>query len=169
LRISLIVAAARNGVIGRAGKLPWHLPADLRRFKQLTTGKPVLMGRKTYDSIGKPLPGRTNIVITRDPAYAPPGVTVAHSFDAAIATARDVAKRTGADEIAVVGGADIFRLAFPIAGRIHLTEVRADVAGDTVFPAFERSEWREVSREDHAAESADGFAYSFVVLDRRAR
>lgn len=169
MRISLIVAAARNGAIGRGGALPWHLPADLKRFKQLTLGKPILMGRKTFDSIGRPLPGRANIVITRDRSYAPAGVTVVHGFDDALGKAREAAKQLGADEIVVIGGADIFRLALPVADRLHLTEVHADVRGDTFFPAFDRAEWAETLREDRKSDGADGMAYSFVVLERHAR
>ena len=169
MRVSLIVAVARNGVIGRAGGLPWQISADLKRFKQLTLGKPVVMGRKTFDSIGRPLPGRTNIVITRDPTYAPAGVVVTHSFEDALAQARDAARALGTDEIAVIGGADIFRLALPLADRLHLTEVHAEVTGDTWFPPFDRAEWRDVSREDRDPDTPAGPAYSFVVLDRRAR
>ena len=156
-------------MIGRAGGLPWHLPADLKRFKQLTMGKPMVMGRKTFKSIGRPLPGRTSIVITRDPAYAAVGVTVVHGFDEALARARDAAKEHGADESAVIGGADIFRLALPVADRIHLTEVHADAPGDTYFPAFDRADWAETFREHRTPDTQDGPAYSFVVLDRRAR
>src|SRR5262245_8417642 len=126
--VSLIVAMAENGVIGRDNALPWRLPEDLRRFKTITMGKPVIMGRKTFESIGKPLPGRTNIVLTRDKSWSADGVSVVHSFDEAMARAGEVA------EVAVIGGAELFRMALARADRIYLTLVHAEVAGDVVFP-----------------------------------
>jgi dihydrofolate reductase len=163
--VSLLVAVARNGVIGRDNALPWHLPDDLRRFKALTLGHAVVMGRRTYESIiertGRPLPGRENVVMTRQAGYAAPGCRVAHSLDAALCAAG------GAKEIFVIGGADIFALALPLAQRLDMTEVHADVEGDVVFPRYDRGEWREVSREPGAG--AQGLRYDFVVYERRAR
>jgi dihydrofolate reductase len=158
--ISLLVAIARNGVIGRDNALPWHLPEDLKRFKALTLGHPVIMGRKNYESIGKPLPGRENIVVTRSAQYAAPGCRVARSLEAALSSA------AGTDEIFVIGGAEIFTLALPLAHRLQVTEIHADVVGDVVFPDYSRGEWREISREPGAG--AQGLRYDFVVYARRA-
>ncbi|OJU55764.1 MAG: diacylglycerol kinase, partial [Alphaproteobacteria bacterium 62-8] len=143
--IALILAMADNGVIGDAGGIPWRIPEDMRRFKALTMGKPIVMGRRTWESFPKrPLPGRTNIVITRDPAYRAEGGVVAGSLEAALTAAR--AERP--DEIMIVGGAEIYRAALPLAGRIHLTEVHIEAGGDTMF-AFDRAAWREKARESH--------------------
>ena len=163
--VSLLAALARNGVIGRDNALPWHLPDDLKRFKALTLGRPVIMGRKTRESIvaitGKPLPGRENIVVTRTPGYAAPGCRVVHSFEAALSAAE------GAAEVFVIGGAEIFALALPVAQRLHMTEIDAEVNGDAVFPEYDRSEWRELSREPGAG--SQGLRYDFVVYERRAK
>ncbi len=153
----LVVARAANGVIGAAGTLPWHLPADLRHFKALTIGKPMIMGRKTFDSLPGLLPGRRHIVLTRDPAWAAQGADVASDLDAAIALA-------DAPEIAVIGGSEIFALTLPRATRVELTEIAADFAGDTVMPPL-GSGWREVAREDHAATEAHP-PFAFVTLRR---
>ena len=158
----LVVARARNGVIGRGNGLPWHLPEDLRRFKSLTLGKPVLMGRKTHEAIGRPLPGRVNIVLTRDPHWTAPGVTTAHDLDEAFAAAGPAA------EIMVIGGAELYRQLLPHASRIELTEVAADVDGDTCLEAFPAAEWQEAARETHAADERHAWPYSFVTLRRRA-
>jgi dihydrofolate reductase len=163
--ISFVVARADNGVIGRDNALPWHLPADLRHFKRLTVGKPVVMGRRTFDSIGKPLPGRHNIVLTRDPTWRADGVTVVSNLAEAIAAA-GLDPKTRADEVAIIGGAAVYAQALPIATRIHLTEVHAAPDGDTRLPAFDPARWRETTREDHPAED-DRPAYSFVTLERR--
>lgn len=162
MRISLVVAMAENRVIGRAGGLPWHISADLKKFKALTLGKPVIMGRKTFQSIGRPLPGRTNIVITRDASYGEVGISVAAGLDAALG----IAAGEGAGEAMVIGGGEIYRMALPLARRVYLTEVHIEVSGDTLFPALEAGAWKEAGREDHDAEGADVPAYSFVVLDR---
>jgi dihydrofolate reductase len=155
--IVLIVAVAANGVIGAEGRLPWHIPADLRHFKALTTGKPMVMGRKTFESLPGLLPGRRHIVLTRDAGWSAPGAEVAHDLDTAL-------KLAGPGEVAVVGGAEIYALALPRATRIELTEVHAEVAGDTTLPPL-GPEWREVAREEHTAEAArPGFA--FVTLAR---
>jgi dihydrofolate reductase len=166
------VARARNGVIGRAGELPWRLKSDLAIFKAVTMGKPVIMGRKTWESLPRrPLPGRTNIVITRDGSYeergAGKGAVVCERFDEALQIAREQAEEDGAEEVCVIGGADIFALAFPKASRLYLTEVDAEVEGDIYFPAFDESRWAEVSREPHPAGEGDDHPFVFRVLDRR--
>lgn len=153
----LIVAAARNGTIGRDGTLPWHIPADLKRFKALTMGKPMVMGRKTFASLPGLLPGRRHIVLTRDPAWTAPGAEVAHDLPAALTLA-------GPGEVAVIGGAEIFALALPLAGRIELTEVQADVPGDTAMPPLGPG-WRETARDGHAP-SGERPGYAFVTLVR---
>jgi len=166
MRVALIVAMGENRVIGRAGALPWRLPEDLKHFKSLTMGKPIIMGRKTFRSIGRALPGRANIVVTRDRAFGADGVDVVHSLDDALATARDAAGALGADEIMVIGGAEIYAGALGRAGRVYLTEVHAAPDGDAFFPMFDPAEWTETSRKRHPGAGADGPAYSFVQLDR---
>lgn len=167
--LTLVVARADNGVIGRDNALPWHLPADLRHFKRLTVGKPVIMGRRTFESIGKPLPGRHNIVLTRSPGWTFGGVTVAPNLAEAVAAAG--LQHARPDEIMIIGGAAVYAEALPSARRIHLTEVHAAPAGDTSLPPFPAG-WREIAREDHPAEgdapAAEGDApgYSFVTLER---
>ena len=153
----LIVAVAANGVIGAEGHLPWHLPADLKRFKALTMGKPMIMGRKTFDSLPGLLPGRRHIVLTRDRTWRSPGAETANDLSGALALA-------GEGEVAVIGGAEIFALALPLAAKVELTEVHRDIAGDTVMPALGPG-WREVAREDHDA-VGDQPGYSFVTLER---
>jgi len=164
-RLSLVVAMARNRVIGRDGALPWRIPGDMRYFKRVTMGKPLVMGRKTFQSIGRPLPGRANIVVTRDTGFAADGVTVAHGVDAAVAIARDIARHDGVDEIMVVGGGEIYAAVLPAADRIYLTEVAVDVAGDALFPAIARDAWRETTRTAHPADGAAP-AHAFVTLER---
>ncbi len=164
MQLVLVVARADNGVIGRDGALPWHLPADLRRFKRITVGKPVVMGRKTFVSIGKPLPGRHNIVLSRDAAWRAEGVTVVLNLAEAVAAA-GLDPRARADEIMIIGGAQIYAEALPSAVRIELTEVHLSPTGDTVLPAFDAARWREVAREDHPAQG-DAPAHSFVTLER---
>ncbi len=159
--ITLVVAMARNRVIGRDNGLPWRLSEDLKRFKATTLGKPLLMGRKTFESIGKPLPGRRNIVLTRDRAWHAQGLDVVRSVEAALQLAR------GAPELAVIGGAEIYRLTLPIAHRIQLTRVEADIAGDTLFPALDMTEWSEVQAGAHPADERNQYPVTFVVLDRR--
>lgn len=168
MRLALIVAMAENGVIGRDGGLPWHISADLKYFKARTSGKPVVMGRKTHQSIGRLLPGRPNIVVSRNPDFSVPGILMAGDLKTALAMAAQLAKESGAEEIIVMGGAEIYRQALVGADRIYLTEVHAAVEGDALFPNFDRSEWREISRERHPAAGADSPAYSFVILDRIA-
>jgi dihydrofolate reductase len=160
--IALVVAVAENGVIGQAGALPWRIPEDLKRFKALTVGKPVIMGRKTWDSLPrKPLPGRHNIVMTRDPSFHADGATAAHSLDDALA----LAAKDSPDEIMIIGGEAVFAAALPFAERIHLTEVAAAPKGDAFMPRFDAAQWRETSRE--GPYDANGLAYSFVTLQRR--
>jgi dihydrofolate reductase len=158
--VSMLVAADERGAIGRDGALPWHLPNDLKRFKALTMGKPVVMGRRTWLSIGRPLPGRQNIVVTRQDGFVAPGATVVGSLDAAIAAAGDV------PEVCIIGGGELYRLALPRADLIRLTRVHATVTADAFFPALEAGQWREVSREDHAADANHAYPYSFIELRR---
>ncbi len=167
--LSLVVAVAENGVIGRDNGLPWRLPGDLQYFKRITMGKPLIMGRKTFESIGRPLPGRTNIVVTRDPAWTAEGVVVANSLPRAVDLAQEVAATGGAGEVMVIGGAEIYAAALPRADRIYLTEVHAAVDGDARLPRLDRAEWREVSRERRVAAAGDQFDYSFVVFERQAQ
>jgi len=157
---------ARNRVIGRNNALPWYLPEDLRYFKQVTMGKPIIMGRRTWESIGRPLPGRTNIVISRDPEFSADGVKVVQSLEAAITLAEHVTVIDGGDEAVVMGGAQIYEMALPMADRLYMTQVHADVDGDVLFPEFELSAWHELGREDFSASDANPYDYSFVVLER---
>jgi dihydrofolate reductase len=159
--VSIIVATDERGAIGRDGGLPWRLPDDLRRFKALTLGKPVVMGRRTWDSIGKPLPGRHNIVVTRATGRGLEGATVVNSLAAAIAAAGDV------PEVCIIGGAEIYRLALPITDVIHLTRVRATVAADTYFPELAAGEWDEEVLEERAADDRHALPFSYVVQRRR--
>ena len=166
------VARARNGVIGRAGGLPWRLKSDLAIFKATTLGKPIIMGRKTWESLPRrPLPGRINIVVTRDGSYEEEGhakgALVCERFEEAVQIAREQAEEDGVDEVCVIGGADIFALAFPKASRLYLTEVDADVQGDVFFPPFDEGRWTEISREAHPAGEGDDHPFVFRVLERR--
>ncbi|KAB2960127.1 MAG: dihydrofolate reductase [Thermoanaerobaculia bacterium] len=166
MRVSLIAAVADNGVIGREGGLPWHLPADLGRFKRLTTGHHLIVGRATWESVGRPLPGRTFVVVTSRPDYAAPGATVVRSLAEAIRLAR----AAGDDEPFVAGGAGIYREALErgLVDRLYLTRIHRAYAGDTRFPAWDESAWRVVEEERHVAEAqGDRPAFDFVVLERR--
>jgi len=159
--LELVVAVAENDVIGRGNQLPWRLPADLRHFKSLTMGKHLLMGRKTYQSIGKALPGRTNIVLSRSPQFNPGDCTIVDGLDAAVRVAGPGAA------IMVIGGAEIYRQCIARAGRIHLTLVHAVIeGGDTYFDGWRGGRWREISRERHEADATHQYAYSFVTLER---
>lgn len=165
--VALIVAVAENGIIGRAGGLPWQLSSDLKTFRRITMGKPLIMGRRTFQTLKKPLDGRDNIVVSRDPYFeAPPGVSVVESFADALILARVLARTRGADEIMVIGGAEIFRTALPHADRIYWTDVHAKPDGDTAFPAFDPAEWREVSREVLEKGEKDEFPATLLVLER---
>lgn len=160
MRTSLIVAMQRNGVIGRDGDLPWHLSADLKRFKQLTMGHHIIMGRKTFESIGRLLPGRTSVVVTRQPDFQAAGAIVTHDVNDAIAAASDD------EEAFIIGGAEIYHQALPLVDRIYLTEVEADVAGDARFPEFDRSQWTVVERTEYPADERNDHPHTFTVLDR---
>ena len=169
MRTTFVVAAARNGVIGRGGGLPWKLSSDLKLFRQLTIGRPVIMGRRTWESLGiQPLPDRHNIVITRKPDYRAQGALVVHSLDEALATARRLAVADGADEIAIIGGGEIFAeaLAAGLVDRIYLSEVDLEPAGDTVMPKLDSPKWRETSRRKMPKGPRDEAEFSFVTLDR---
>ena len=166
VRIALIVAMAENRVIGRGGDLPWRISADLKHFKAKTLGKPIVMGRKTFESIGKPLPGRANIVVTRGGASVPDGVELVGDIDAALEIARERARESGADEIMIIGGAALYEAMLPRADRLYLTEIHEAVSGDTVFPEIDTGEWQEVEREDR--DDIHSAPVSFVTLDRKA-
>jgi dihydrofolate reductase len=166
-RIAFVVAVAENGVIGRDGTLPWHLPSDLKRFRRLTLGKPMIMGRKTYQSIGRPLDGRDTIVLTRAKGFSAPGVHAAHSIEEAVTLGRALAAKRGADEVAVIGGEEVFRLALPYADRVYLTLVRGRPAGDTRFDLPDAGTWRETAREPMAQTPDDQYPADFVVLERQ--
>ena len=161
------VARSRNGVIGRDGDLPWRLKSDLQIFKQVTLFKPVIMGRKTWDSLPKkPLPGRLNVVLSRDGSFEPQGAVVCESFGEALAIAREQAAEDGAEEVCVIGGAAVFAEALPRARRLYITEVDVEVEGDTFMPPIDESQWREVRREEHPAGPDDDHAFVFRVLER---
>lgn len=166
MRLSMIVALAENGVIGRENKLPWFLPGDLKYFKEVTMGKPLIMGRKTFDSIGRPLPGRTNIIITRDGSYKPEGTKVVSSLEAALEMAKAALLLEGGDEIMVIGGAEIYTQFLPKANRLYLTQLHSPIDGDAFFPEINESEWSESTREDFSASGANPHDYSFIVLER---
>ncbi len=158
--ISLIVAVSANGVIGRGGELPWHLSDDLKRFKQLTLGKPIVMGRKTFESIGRALPGRQNIVLTRQLEFVADTCEVVSSVDAAIATAGD----TG--EVMVIGGSEVYKLFLPLAERIYMTRVHMDIDGDARFPELDDQQWQETKREHHDADDSNEYEFTTSVLER---
>jgi dihydrofolate reductase len=162
LRLTIVAAIAGNGVIGRAGSLPWHLPDDLRHFKALTLGRPILMGRRTFESIGRPLAGRRNLVLTRSAQPLPPGTEAFNSLPSALqACALE-------PEVCVIGGVEVFRAALPLTDRLELTLVRATPEGDVFFPELELSRWREVARIEHAADERHAHAMTFVTLDRKS-
>jgi len=163
--VSLIAAVARNGAIGKANDLPWRLPDDMRFFMDTTSGHHVVMGRKNYESLPekfRPLPNRVNLVMTRSPGFSAPGCAVVHELADALAMAKD----KGETELFVIGGAEIYTLALPLADRLYLTEIDAEVTGDTFFPALNRQAWQEVSRRHHAADSRHAFAFDFVLYKR---
>jgi dihydrofolate reductase len=162
MKLSLIVAMADNHVIGHNNRLPWHLPADLKHFRAITLGKPVLMGRKTWESIGRPLPGRTNIVITRNADYLAADCVVVHSLDEALRAAGSAA------EVMVIGGAELYRQALPQADTLYLTLVHGEFEGDTRFPDWQPDDWRETERIDHGPDDRNPHAYSFITLERIA-
>ena len=161
VRVSLIAAMAENRVIGVNNTLPWRLPADLRHFRRVTTGHHVIMGRRNYESIGKPLPDRTNIVVTRNPSYRAPGCLVKHSIEDALAAAQND------PEVFVIGGAEIYRQALDRADRLYLTLVHAQIEGDTYFPPVDEKQWQEISRERHEPDEMNPHACTFLVYDRK--
>jgi dihydrofolate reductase len=165
--LSLVAAIARNRVIGGDNRLLWRIKADLRHFRELTLGKPVIMGRKTFLSIGKPLPGRDNIVVTRDRSFSAQGVTVVHSIEEALSAGRALAAARGGSDIMVAGGADIYAQTIGQAARLHITEVALDPEGDAVFPVIDRAEWREEARKPQPKGPDDDAAYAFVDYVRR--
>lgn len=160
MQVSIIVAMDRNRVIGKNDTLPWHIASDLQNFKKITMGKPIVMGRKTHESIGRPLPGRENIILTRDQNYHAEGCTVLQSMDEIFEYCKDV------DEIMITGGSEIYQHTLDQASRLYLTEVHTEIDGDTFFPEFDRTEWKEISREDFKADEENDYDYSFVVLER---
>ncbi len=166
--LAVVVARARNGVIGRDGGLPWRLKADLQLFKANTLGKPVIMGRKTWDSLKlRPLPGRTNIVLSRDQSFEAKDAVVCDSWSEALSIAREQAEEDGAEEVCVIGGEALFALALPKARRLYLTEVEAEVDGDARFPDFNEADWIEVRRQAHAADDTNDHPFVLRVLERR--
>ena len=166
LKLSVIVAVAENGVVGKNNALPWYLPADLQYFKRTTMGKPIVMGRKTFESIGRPLPGRTNIVISNNPDYSAEGVAVVSSLEQALVYAGEVALIDGTEELMVIGGATVYAAAIPLADRLYVTEVHATVEGDAYLGDINWRPWCESSREHHKAEPPNPYDFSFVVYDR---
>jgi dihydrofolate reductase len=166
--ISLIVAVAKNNVIGANGRLPWRLSSDLKTFRRLTMGKPIVMGRKTFASLGKPLDGRDNIVVTRNPYFASEGVSAFNSLSEALVLARALARTNGSDEVMIIGGAEMYKTALPLAHRIYWTSVNAEPEGDVVFPALAREEWTEVSSEVLPRGPRDDHAATLVILERKA-
>ena len=158
--ISIIAAMSENRVIGQHNRLPWHLPADLKLFKRLTMGKPVLMGRKTFESIGRPLAGRTNVIISRNPRFKADNCIVAHSLEEAIGAVKT------SDELMVIGGASFYEQALPLADRMYLTMIHSTFPGDAFFPKYKKEEWREIERSDHGASDANPYSYSFIVMQR---
>lgn len=164
--ISIIVAAAENGIIGRGGQMPWRMPSDLKYFRTLTLGKPVIMGRKTFQSLGRPLEGRSNLVVTRDPAFAAQGIETFPSFEQALERGRTLAAASGAGEVMVIGGAEIYRLALTVADRVYLTRVLASPDGDTAFPALDPAHWVLASETALAKAPRDDHAAQILVYER---
>ncbi|SCY69869.1 dihydrofolate reductase [Microvirga guangxiensis] len=164
----LVVAVAENGVIGRDNQLLWRIRTDLKRFRELTMSKPMIMGRKTFESIGKPLPGRETIVLTRDSGFSAPGIHVVHGWDQAVSKGEELATAMGAGAIAVVGGAEIYRIALPHVQTIYLTEVAASPAGDAFFPPVDRSLFRETARISHPKSPDDEHPFTFIDFERRS-
>ncbi len=168
MRIALVWAMSENRVIGRNNNLPWHLSNDLKYFKKITTGKPVIMGRKTYDSIGRPLPNRVNIVITRDTSFTAEGIKVVHSLADAIELAEAESIVSGSEEVIVMGGAEIYAQALPFADRLYITQVHAQVEGDAFFPEFDLAAYAEVGRDDFYADGPNPYDYSFCIYEKKS-
>lgn len=169
ITISIVVAVAANDVIGNDGGMPWKLSTDLKRFKALTMGKPMIMGRKTFDSVGKALPGRTSVVVTRDPSWQAEGVVPVQSLDVAIELAQEIAKANGADEICIVGGGEIYRQAMDKADVLHVTRVEATPDGDTFFPKIDPDHWQQISSENVPEGEKDSVATRYLVYKRRSK
>jgi len=166
MKVAMIWAMSQNRTIGLNNDMPWRLPNDLKYFKQVTLGKPVIMGRKTFDSLGKPLVNRENIVITRQENWHKEGARVTANLDQALALAKDLAKLAGQDEVIIMGGAEIYNLGLPVVDKLYLTQIHAHIDGDTHFPEFDLAAFREVSREDHQASGDNPYDYSFLVYEK---
>lgn len=167
IRITIVVAVSENGVIGNDGDMPWKLSTDLKRFKALTLGKPLIMGRKTFESIGRPLPGRPHVIVSRNPDFHPDGVHVATSFESAVDRAAAIAAETGADEICVVGGGEIYHQALPLADTLHVTHVEAELAGDTRFPSVDPRVFEKIEESQVPAGEKDTYATRYAIYRRR--
>lgn len=167
MEIAIIAAIAENNAIGINNNMPWHLPDDLRYFKIITMNKPIIMGRKTFDALGKPLPGRTNIVVTRDKQYNHEGIRVTHSLKEAISLAEHIGQAEGSSELMIIGGAEIYRQALSKANKLYLTRIYQSFAGDAFFPILAENEWKEVSRQDHGVNDNCNLAHSYLVLEKR--
>ena len=167
MRLAVICAMSRNGVIGKGNGLPWNLPGDLKHFKETTLGSPIIMGRKTWDSIGRPLPGRTNIIVTRREKIESDGIEIANSLESALDLAKSCLPTPSATEIFVIGGAQIYKEAFPLANRLYLTRVNSFVDGDTYLEGFDEADWIEISNKSFNAVSSEGYDYNICVFDRR--
>jgi dihydrofolate reductase len=163
----LIAAVAENGVIGRNNQLPWHIKSEFQYFKTTTLGHPIVMGRRSFESLGKPLPKRANIIVTRDTSFSAKGVIVAHSVEEGVSIAKDIAAKENVGEVFIGGGADIYRLSLPHADRLYLTEIHLKPEGDTRFPAFDRNDWKEVKREFHPKQEGETADYTITVLERK--
>lgn len=168
MRVAFVVAMGENRAIGHEGGMPWHMPADLAYFKRVTMGKPMIMGRRTFESIGRPLPGRDSIVVTRDRKWKAPGAIVVHDIDIALDVAKSGATARGVHEIAVIGGGSIYEALMDRVDVLYVTELHESFEADTYFPAIHEQDWAEVSREPHAADEKNPVAYDFVVLERRS-
>lgn len=164
--ISIIAAIARNGIIGHHNRLAWHLPADLKHFKRITMGKPMIMGRKTFESIGKPLPGRTTIVVTTHPNRLATRTQVAHTPKQALALGQNIAQSSGVNEVMIVGGACLYQAMLAMVDRMYITRIHADIEGDTYFPEVHWDNWAEASREDHLKTAENPFDYSFITYEK---
>ena len=166
--LAMIAAVAKNGVIGRNNQLPWHLPNDLKNFKHVTMGKPLIMGRKTFASLGnKPLPGRTNIVLTHDTSFSASGIQVVNNAQAAVSLAENICQELEVDETMIIGGAQIYEFFMPFAQRLYITQVQKEIDGDTYFPEFDQDDWKLMERRDFQVTEDNEFPYSFLVFDRR--
>ncbi|MFA7415081.1 MAG: dihydrofolate reductase [Rhizobium sp.] len=167
IKVAIVVAVSENGVIGNDGDMPWKLSTDLKRFKALTLGKPLVMGRKTFESIGRPLPGRPHVIVSRNPDFHPDGVEVAPSLEAAIDRAAAIASALGVDEICVVGGGEIYRQALPLADTLHVTHVEAELAGDTRFPSVDPRAFEKIEESPVPAGERDTYATRYAIYRRR--